>query len=98
MSLESILGVINAKTAQAAPIGHTLRFDFENECLYLDGTGPVNVVSTESKDAECTVAVSLADFRSLLSGELNPMTAVMMGKVKIKGNMQVAMKLPAIFS
>jgi putative sterol carrier protein len=50
------------------------------------------------KDADCTVNVSLEDFKQLLSGDLNPMAAVMSGKVRINGDMGVAMKLPAIFN
>ncbi len=98
MSVESILGTINEKTSNAEALGNTLRFDFGNECLHIDGTGAANVVSTEKKDAECTVDVSFEDFQQLLSGELNPMGAVMSGKVKINGDMSVAMKLPQIFN
>jgi putative sterol carrier protein len=98
MSVESILGLINEKTANAEAIGNTLRFDFETDCLHLDGTGATNVVSTEKKDADCTVDVAFEDFKQLLSGDLNPMAAVMSGKVKINGDMSVAMKLPSIFN
>jgi acyl-CoA dehydrogenase len=98
MSLESILPMINEKTANAEALGNTLRFDFGDSCLHIDGTGAANVVSTEKKDADCSVDVSLDDFKQLLSGELNPMGAVMSGKVKINGDMSVAMKLPSIFN
>lgn len=98
MSVESILPMINEKTANAEALGNTLRFDFGDECLHIDGTGDANVVSTEKKDAECTVDVTLDDFKQLLSGDLNPMGAVMSGKVKINGDMSVAMKLPQIFN
>jgi len=97
MSIESIMGGIQEKAAQAAPLGNTLKFDFGDEKLYVDGTGDKNVVSAEDKDADCVVAVSMDDFKKLASGDLNPMTAVMTGKVKIKGDMGVAMKLQSLF-
>lgn len=97
MSIESIMGGIQEKAAGAAPLGSTLKFDFGDEKLYIDGTGDANEVSTDDKDADCLVIVSLDDFKALAAGDLNPMTAVMTGKIKIKGDMGVAMKLQSLF-
>jgi putative sterol carrier protein len=36
--------------------------------------------------------------KELLSGDSNPMMAVMMGKVKIKGDMGVAMKVQSLLA
>ena len=55
------------------------------------------MVSTEDKPADCLVEVGFDDFKSLISGDLNPMAAVMGGKIKIKGDMTVAMKLKSLF-
>jgi acyl-CoA dehydrogenase len=98
MNVESIMDLVNQKTSSAEALGHTLRFDFGDECLHIDGTGSANVVSTEKKDAECSVDVSIEDFKDLLTGDLNPMGAVMSGKVRINGDMTIAMKLPQIFN
>ncbi|MEN9302477.1 MAG: hypothetical protein RL264_906 [Bacteroidota bacterium] len=98
MTLESIMPLVNQKVQGAEALGNTLRFDFEEGCIHLDGTGAVNVISTESKEADCWVNVSLEDFQQLLTGDLNPMAAVMSGKVRINGDMTIAMKLPAIFN
>ena len=35
---------------------------------------------------EATVAISADDFASLLAGKLNPMLAVMTGRIKVSGN------------
>jgi putative sterol carrier protein len=39
----------------------------------------------------------LEDLTKLYKGELNAMAAVMTGKIKIKGDMGVAMKLQSLF-
>jgi len=92
------VGKIQQRAAIASPLGSTLKFDFGEECLYIDGSGDENKVSVDNKEADCLVETSFADFLALTKGELNPMSAVMTGKLKIKGNMGVAMKLQSLFS
>ena len=86
------------KAANASPIGHSLKFDFGDEKVLIDGTLHTNVVSFEDRPADCTITVSKEDFLALSKGELNPMSAVMSGKVKIDGDMSVAMKLQTLFA
>nr|WP_236669102.1 SCP2 sterol-binding domain-containing protein [Aquimarina mytili] len=96
--LEDVLQAIQSKAEQANSLDNTLKFNFGEEQLYIDGTGDKNKVSIEDKDADCQVDVSFDDFIALTKGELNPMSAVMGGKIKIKGDMSVAMKLQSLFS
>lgn len=98
MNLETILPALTDRVNKADVLGKTLKFDFGDKQLYIDGTGTQNVLSTENKDADCLVLVSEENFLALISGDLNPMGAVMTGKVKIKGDMGVAMKLNSLFS
>ena len=48
------------------------------------------------KKADLTVTVSEADFMTLCSGELSPMTAFMQKKVRVKGKMPLALKLEKV--
>lgn len=57
-----------------------------------NGSGSVTYGDTGAK-ADLTVTVSDADFVALANKELNPQQAFMRGKIKVKGNMGVAMKL-----
>lgn len=52
-----------------------------------------NTATTQDRDTDCTIRISREDLGKLLTGKLNPMTGVMMGKLKVSGNMGVAMKL-----
>lgn len=52
-----------------------------------------NQASTQDRDTDCTIRISQDNLSKLLTGKLNPMTGVALGKLKISGNMGVAMKL-----
>src|SRR5699024_684437 len=51
-----------------------------------------DIQSKEAGDAECTLILSLKNFRNLLPGNLNTTTGVMAGKFKVKGNVGLALK------
>jgi putative sterol carrier protein len=44
-----------------------------------------------------SITMSVADFLDMINGELNPQMAFMGGKLKIKGDMSLAMKMQQIF-
>jgi putative sterol carrier protein len=48
--------------------------------------------------ADMTLSATGDDYINMITGELNPMQAFMMGKVKVKGNMGLAMKLQSWFA
>ncbi|WP_417678036.1 SCP2 sterol-binding domain-containing protein [Pseudodonghicola sp.] len=55
-----------------------------------------NRATTLDRDADCTIKLSAENLKKLLKGKLNPMTGVMMGKLKVSGNPAVAMKLGSL--
>ena len=56
-------------------------------------------VAIEQGDApaDCTVTVSSADFVALLERRLNPQTAFLAGRIKVSGNIGLALKLAQLF-
>lgn len=55
-------------------------------------------VRTADEQGQCTVAISDADFVSLIEGKLNAQMAFMSGKLKVKGDMGLAMKLQQVLN
>ena len=98
MSYESTINILSERAKVAKPLGSVLKLNFGESQIVIDGTSEVNSVSSEDTEANCTVDVSLDDFTSMMKGDLNPMTAFMSGKMKVKGDMGVAMKLPSIMT
>ena len=95
--MEGLVSMIQSQASKADALGNTLKFDFGGESLFIDGTGDTNKVSASNGDADCTVQLTMADFQALVNGDLNPMSAFMGGKLKIDGDMGVAMKLQNLF-
>ena len=50
-------------------------------------------VSLDDRQTDVTLTMSAENVEKLIKGKLNPMTAMMMGKIKLSGNPAVAMKL-----
>ena len=73
----------------------SLKFDCGEDGVIVLADGDA---STEDRDTGCTLRLSPENLTKLLSGKLNPMTAVMMGKIKISGDMSIAMKLSKLIT
>ena len=59
-----------------------------------DGVG--SVTEGVDGDADCTVTVSADNFLKIVSKEANAQMMFMTGKLKVKGNMGLAMKLQKV--
>lgn len=55
--------------------------------------GKGSVSNDSGKTADCTLSIGDEDLLNLMTGKLNPQTAFFKGKLKITGNMGMAMKL-----
>lgn len=87
------------KAASNAPnLGKTLKIQLEEGVVFIDMTQEPAVVTNEDKPADTTVITSMDTLQKLQSGDLNPMMATMTGKIKIKGDMGLALKLQSLLS
>lgn len=98
MDNTALLEQLNEQAKSAPAIGATIKFKIDDHTVFIDGTGDSNVVSQLDDDADCTITTSLDTLMQLKSGDLNPMMAVMGGKVQISGDMSLAMKLQSLLS
>ncbi|MCE8005498.1 SCP2 sterol-binding domain-containing protein [Aestuariivita sp.] len=78
------------KGLENRPFNGSLKFDCGADGVIVLADGTATDVDQET---DCTLSLSPENLSKLLMGKLNPMTAVMMGKIKISGNPAVAMKL-----
>lgn len=83
--------------SSASSLGALLKFDCGADgVIVIDGKAVPNTVDNADRDADCTVALTLATLGDLISGELEPTTGFMMGKFKVSGDMSVALKLQRV--
>lgn len=96
MSTQEIAESMNAKLAGNTDLGATVKFDCgEDGVIYVDGNA--GTVTTDNNDADCTVTLDKGVLEDLISGDQDPTAAFMMGKLKVDGDMSIAMKLGELF-
>jgi putative sterol carrier protein len=57
-----------------------------------------SVSEGEDENANCVISMSSADFMGMIGGSLNPQMAFMTGKLRVKGDMALALKLQAVLA
>jgi putative sterol carrier protein len=83
---------------KTAGMHNSYNFDIEGAGRWLVKVDDGSIEVTEGTgEADCTISTSEESFMKIVSGEQNPTTAYMTGKLKIKGDMSAAMKLQKLF-
>jgi putative sterol carrier protein len=82
---------------QAWVPGKRVKIDFGDQgVVMLDGAG--QQVTEEDGAADTTIKVGWDDWQQLAAGQLDGMTAFMMGKLKVEGDMSNAMQLQGVLA
>ena len=97
MNLAECTEAIRQKVGTDSGLAATLKFDCGDDGrVYIDGQSTPNSVSNDDADADCTVGITLDDLAALVKGDLEPTTGFMMGKLKVSGDMSVALRLQRV--
>jgi putative sterol carrier protein len=89
-----------ADAAKLAGLDHSYRFEIEGEGAWNVRIHAGTVVVREGaaeNHADATIRTSGKVFDRIVSGEQNPATAYMTGKIKIDGDLGAVMKLQRLF-
>jgi putative sterol carrier protein len=85
-------------STKAAGLTASYRFEIDGAGTWLVDVDDGKVsVSENGGDADTTISASADTFMKIASGEQNPTSAYMSGKLKVKGDMGQAMKLQKLF-
>ena len=98
MDLSSATSTLRGKVGADSGLGATLKFDCGADgVIVIDGASTPNSVDNADRDTDCVIELSMGTLSELMSGELNAMNAFMTGKIRITGDMGVALKLQRVF-
>jgi len=82
---------------QAWVPGKRIKLDFRDQgVVLLDGQS--GQVTEQDVPADTTISTTWADFEKLETGQMDPMSAFMTGKLRIEGDMANAMELATLLS
>ena len=94
-TLDEITQRLRDAVGSDSGLGSSVKFDFGDEgVIRIDG----GTVDNQDVPADCTIQVAKSDFEAMGRGELDPTMAFMTGKLKVQGDMSVAMKLQPLLA
>lgn len=97
MDLSELTAKASAAMADGSDFTKKVKFDFGDVGrLFIDGEA--GIANNEDSDADATISVDWDDFAKLTKGEMDPTMAFMQGKLKVAGDMSVAMQLQSLMS
>ncbi len=96
--LVSITQRVRTAVGEESGLGACVKFNFGSDgFLYIDGKAQPNQVSNVDAPSDITLAVSMENFERIIDKKLNPKFALMTGKMRLKGDIRIAMRLDRVF-
>lgn len=97
--IDAIADYLRGELADGESIGATLKFSYwDGGTVWIDGNQQPCVVSTEDRDADCTITLSLATHVAMLRFLLDRAVAFRQGQMTISGDIAVAFRLSPLLS
>jgi putative sterol carrier protein len=95
--LSEIESRIKSKPDKTAGLNAVYQFDLTGESWTLKiANGAASVSPGPAQNPNTTLIASTEDWMNIATGKLNPMQAFMQQKLKVKGDMGMAMKLQGL--
>lgn len=92
--MRDVTELVRRKVGMDCGLGAVLKFDLGDEgVIVIDATVNPNVIDHEDREAQCTLSTTSGDLDDILRGKLDPMAAFGQGRLRVTGDMSVAMKL-----
>ena len=87
--------------SKAGDFDATIQFDLSGEdggqWFVVIAGGNAAVEEGTAEEPAATIRMDAQDYVSMMSGQLDPMNAFMMGKVKVEGDLNTVMKFQTLF-
>ncbi len=98
-AIEMIKSMPNTfKPEVAGDLEATVQYNISKPMYHIIKDKTVSVHEGDAEEPTLEITISDENFVKLFEGSLNPMTAFMMGKLKIKGDVMLAQRLASLFT
>jgi putative sterol carrier protein len=96
--LVSITQRVRTAVGEESGLDARIKFNFGADgFLSIDGKARPNQVDNTDAPADIALTVSMHDFERIIDKKLNPKFALMTGKMRLKGDIRIAMRLDKVF-
>ena len=77
-------------------LGGSVKFVVDDDVVMIDGNS--GEISSEDNEATCTISTDAETMQSIMDGSSSPQAAFMTGKLKVAGDMSIALKVQSVIS
>ncbi|WP_419811271.1 SCP2 sterol-binding domain-containing protein [Bacterioplanoides sp.] len=93
MSIDAYIEKIIPAVDKFGGFAQPVKFNIGGAIIHIIGKD----VTTEDKDADCTITMSPEIFEQILAGDTDPMSAVMEGDIEVEGDSAIAISIQGLF-
>jgi putative sterol carrier protein len=99
LTVADLTTMIREKVGETSGLNATAKIALDDgSAILIDGRSTPATVSNSDEPADVTLRMSLDTMNKLYRKEANATMLVMMGKIKIEGNMMLALQLDKVLS
>ena len=77
-------------------LGGSVKFVVDENVVLIDGNS--GEISSDDNEATCTISTDADTMQSIMDGSSSPQAAFMTGKLKVTGDMSIALKVQSVIS
>ena len=77
-------------------LGGSVKFVVDDNVVLIDGNS--GKISSDDNEATCTISTDADTMQSIMDGSSSPQAAFMTGKLKVAGDMSIALKVQSVIS
>ena len=98
MTLEELTNRVRTAVGDESGLKAKVKFNFGADgFIFIDGVVKPNQVSNENADSDITITLSMENFQKIIDKKLSPQVALMTGRMRLKGDMRIALRLNPVF-
>jgi putative sterol carrier protein len=97
-TLQEVTDRVRAAVGDNSGLDAKIKFKFADQgTLYIDGKSHPNQVNNTDEDSDITISLSMDNFIRIIDKQLNPKLALMTGRMRLRGDIRIAMRLDKVF-